>query len=53
MEIHRVEDMNRGLYMVDGSLHPRKGLQIVKGIAIEALTRTKAQQSNNMIHRIK
>ena len=30
MEIHKVEDKNRGLCTVDGSLHPRKDLQLVK-----------------------
>ncbi len=27
METHKVEDVNRGLYTVDGSLHNRKDLQ--------------------------
>ncbi len=30
MEMHTVEAKNRGLYTVDGSLHPRKDLQLVK-----------------------
>ena len=29
MEIHKVDNVNRGLYTVDGSIHPRKDLQIV------------------------
>ncbi len=31
MEMHKVVDKTRGLYTVDGSLHPRKNLQLVKG----------------------
>ena len=31
MEIHKVDNVNRGLYTVDGSIHPRKDLQLVKG----------------------
>ncbi len=27
MEIHKLEDKNRGLYTVNGILHPRKDLQ--------------------------
>ncbi len=52
METHKVEDTSRGLYTVDGSLHPRKDLQLVKGNLIKAPTKIKAQQSN-MIYRIK
>jgi hypothetical protein len=44
MEIHKLEDKNRGLYTVDGSIHPRKDLQLVKGNVIKAPTKTKAQQ---------
>jgi hypothetical protein len=49
MEIHKVEDKNRGLYTVDGSLHPRKDLQLVKGSVIKAPTQTKAQQKQHDI----
>ncbi len=34
MEIHKLENKNRGLYIVDGLLHPRKDLQLVKGNVI-------------------
>ncbi len=49
MEMHTVEDKNRGLYTVDGSLHPRKNLQLVKGNVIKAPTKTKAQQKQHDI----
>ena len=49
MEIHKLEDKNRGLYTVDGSLHPRKDLQLVKGNVIKAPTKTKAQQKQHDI----
>jgi transposase InsO family protein len=49
METHKVEDINRGLYTVDGSLHPRKDLQLVKGNVIKAPTKTKAQQKQRDI----
>ena len=49
MEMHTVEDKNRGLYTVDGSLHPRKDLQLVKGNLIKAPTKTKAQQKQHDI----
>jgi hypothetical protein len=49
MEIHKLEDKNRGLYTVDGSLHPRKDLQLVKGNVIKAPTKTKAQQKQRDI----
>ena len=49
MERHKVEDKNRGLYTVDGSLHPRKDLQLVKGNVIKAPTKTKAQQKQHDI----
>ena len=49
MEMHKVEDVNRGLYTVDGSLHPRKDLQLVKGNVIKAPTKTKAQQKQRDI----
>jgi hypothetical protein len=48
METHGIEDVNRGLYTVDGSLHPRKDLQ-VKGNVINAPTKTKAQQKKHDI----
>ena len=49
MEMHTVEDKNRGLYTVDGSLHPRKDSQLVKGNVIKAPTKTKAQQKQRDI----
>ncbi len=52
METHKVEDVNRGLYTFDGSLHTRKDLQLVKGNIIKALPRLK-HNKNNVIYRIK
>ena len=49
MEVHKLEDKTRGLYTVDGSLHPRKDLQLVKGNLIKAPTKTKAQQKQRDI----
>ena len=49
MEMHKIEDVNKGLYTVDGSLHPRKDLQLVKGNVIKAPTKTKAQQKQHDI----
>ncbi len=49
METHEIEDVNRGLYTVDGSLHPRKDLQFVKGNIIKSPTKTKAQQKQDDI----
>jgi hypothetical protein len=49
MEIHKVDNVNRGLYTVDGSMHPRKDLQLVKGNVIKAPTKTKAQQKQRDI----
>ena len=49
MEMHKIEDVNRGLYTVDGSLHPRKDLQLVKGNVIKAPTKTKTQQKQHDI----
>ena len=49
METHKVEEVNRGLYTVDGSLHTRKDLQLVKGNVIKAPTKTKAQQKQHDI----
>ena len=37
VETHKVEEVNRGLYTVDGSLHTRKDLQLVKGNVIKHL----------------
>ncbi len=37
----QIQDVDRGLYTVDGSLHPRKDLQIVKGNVINHLQRPK------------
>ncbi len=52
METHKVADVNRGLYTVDGSLHTRKDSQLVKGIVIKHLPRPK-HNKNNVIYRIK
>jgi hypothetical protein len=52
METHKVEDVNRGLYTVDDSLHTRKDLQLVKGNVINHLPRPK-HNKNNVIYRIK
>ena len=49
MEIHKVEEKNRGIYKVDGFLHPRKDLQLIKGDVIKAPTKTKAQQKKHDI----
>ncbi len=49
MEAHKVEDKNRGLYTVDGSLHPRNDLRLVKQNVIKAPTKTKAQQKQHDI----
>ncbi len=47
MKTHKVEDVNRELYRVDGSLltlEPRRNdLLLVKGTLIKALTKTNAQ----------
>ncbi len=51
MEMHKVEDKTRGLYTVDGSLHPRKDLKLVKGHVIKHLPRLK-HNKNNMKYRI-
>ena len=39
----------RPIYKVDGSFHPRKDLQLVKGNVIKAPTKTKAQQTQHDI----
>jgi hypothetical protein len=44
METHKVDNVNSGLYTVDGSIRPRKDLQLVKGNVIKVPTKTKAQQ---------
>jgi hypothetical protein len=49
IETHKVEDVNRSLYTVDGSLHPRKDLQVVKGYVKKAPTKTKAQEKQRDI----
>ncbi len=49
MKTHKVEEANRGLYTVEGSLHARKDLQLVKGNVIKAPTKTKAQQKQHDI----
>ncbi len=52
METHKVEDVNRGVYSVDDSLHTRKDLQLVKVNVIKHLPRQK-HNKNNMIYKIK
>ena len=52
MEIHKVEDVNRGLYTVDGSLHPRKDLQLVKDNIYKHLPKPR-HNKKNVICRIK
>ena len=47
MEIHKVDEIDRGLYKVNGTIHPRKDLQLVKGNVIKAPTKTKAQQKQH------
>ncbi len=47
METHKVEDVNRGLYTVNSSLHTRKDLQQAKGNVIKAPTKTRAQQKQH------
>jgi hypothetical protein len=49
METHEVENVDRGWYTVDGTLHPRKDLQLVKGNVIKAPKKTKAQQKQHDI----
>jgi hypothetical protein len=51
METQKVEDVNRGLYSVDGSSHPKR-MHLVKGNVIKHLPRPK-HNKNNMIYRIK
>ncbi len=47
MVTYRVKDVNRELYTVDSSLHPRKNLQLVKGNIIKAPTSTKTRAQQN------
>ncbi len=47
--LEKQKDKNRGLYTVDGSLHPRKDLQLVKGNVMKAPTKTKTQQKQRDI----
>ncbi len=49
METHKVEYVNRGLYTVDGSEHPRKDLQFEKGNVTKAPTKSKAQPKQHDI----
>ncbi len=49
METHKVEDVNRGLQTVDGSLHTRKDLQLVKGDVTKAPAKTITQQKQRDI----
>ena len=39
MLIRKVEEKNRGLYTVDGTLHPRRDLHLVNGNIIKAPTK--------------
>mgnify|MGYP000193273490 CR=1 FL=1 len=48
-EISSVEAKGHGLYKVDGVFHPRKDVQLVKGVVIKPPTKTKAQQNKNDI----
>ncbi len=48
MEMHKVEDVHRGLYTVDGSLHTRKDLQLVKVNVIKAPTKTRTQKQRDI-----
>jgi hypothetical protein len=49
IEIHKVEDKDKGLYKVDGMFHPRKDLQKVAGNVIKMQEKTKAQKAANSI----
>jgi hypothetical protein len=49
MEVHKIEEKNRGLYKVDGFLHPRKDLQLIKGNIIKAPTKTKEKKKKHDI----
>ncbi len=52
MKTHKIKDANSGLlslYTVDGFLHTRKDLQLVKGYIITAPTKTKVQQKQHDI----
>ena len=49
MKTHKIEDVNKGLYTVDGSFHSRKDLQLVKENVIKEPTKTKAQQKQHDI----
>ena len=48
-ETSTIQAKSHGLYKVDGMLHPRKDVQIVKGVVIKPPTKTKAQQNKNDI----
>ena len=43
-ELSSVEAKGHGLYKVDGMLHPRKDVQLVKGVVIKPPTKTKAEK---------
>jgi len=43
-ELSTVEAKSHGLYKVDGSFHPRKDVQLVKGVVIKPPTKTKAEK---------
>ena len=46
LEIHKVEDKDKGLYKVDGSFHPRKDLQkVAAGSIVKIPEKTKAQKA--------
>ncbi len=48
MEIHKVEEKNRVIYKVDGFIHPRKDLQLIKGDVIKHQLKPK-HNNRNMI----
>ena len=50
LEIHKVEDKDKGVYKVDGAFHPRKDLQkVAVGSIIRIPEKTKAQKTANSI----
>ncbi len=49
METHKEADVNRWLYNINGSLHPRKDLQLVKDNVITTPTKIKVQQKRRDI----
>ncbi len=49
METHKVEDINRGLYTVDGHYILEKKLQLVKGNVMKHLSRPKHNKKQHDI----